>query len=402
MEGMRPLQGSTLNSFKMQETNFCFGLWSQRQLHYLWVDLNKSAPTIFVLNEQPFPAKGEIKPIYLFVKSHFLGAKLKAIHHESSKGRIVRLDFEGKVTPLTMEIRLFPKGENLIARAGQSALSFHKSKILTEQPYYEEKVSPRTHDEILNEWLKSKTKISKPSLGSKHSERAKLLKAIAKIEEELKGKNPSELIKIGHYLKEQQTLKVPADWEKAIHPTLSLAENIEQIFTRAKLLKGKAERTQLRLNELKSRLEFLENNEAENPRELKASRKKHKVESTRYRSYDLAQGLSLKVGKSARDNLTLLREARAWDYWLHLRDFPGSHGILAREKNQTVNDDTLKACGQWLVQHTFANKSKMTSDQAFALVVTEKRFVQPVRGDRLGRVTFRKERTLFFRWTLGG
>ncbi|MNT80503.1 hypothetical protein D3C72_2199710 [compost metagenome] len=99
-------------------------------------------------------------------------------------------------------------------------------------------------------------------------------------------------------------------------------------------------------------------------------------------------------GKSAADNLALLRQAKAWDFWLHLKDFPGAHAIVHRKRDQLIPDNELLQVSEWLAHESLSEKS-LYPGQKLAVVVVETRFVRPIKGDKLGRVTYHSEGTLF-------
>jgi len=119
-----------------------------------------------------------------------------------------------------------------------------------------------------------------------------------------------------------------------------------------------------------------------------------KESSAKGRTIEILGGLRLYVGKSGADNIKLLREARPWYFWLHIRDEPGAHAILHRNKNQNVTDAQLHLAAHHLIHKTYGEKSAQHRGQKIPVLVTECRFVRPIKGDRLGRVTFSDERTL--------
>jgi predicted ribosome quality control (RQC) complex YloA/Tae2 family protein len=110
------------------------------------------------------------------------------------------------------------------------------------------------------------------------------------------------------------------------------------------------------------------------------------------RTLVLDGGATAFIGKSAADNLALLRKARAWDYWMHLRDEPGAHAIVHRERNQSISDDEFRKVARWLAKESSASKKGMSG--VFVVVMTECRFVRPIKGDRLGRVNYHHGREI--------
>lgn len=111
----------------------------------------------------------------------------------------------------------------------------------------------------------------------------------------------------------------------------------------------------------------------------------------RYHFFESPSGFRAFSGKSAQQNMALLKWARPWYYWLHLRDYPSSHCYIERNKNQVVPEGDLHLIAKWLVKKTFKQK-KISKDLKFEVVVVECRFVRKIKGDRLGRVSYKNEK----------
>ena len=99
------------------------------------------------------------------------------------------------------------------------------------------------------------------------------------------------------------------------------------------------------------------------------------------------------MGKSAQDNLQLLRQAKAWDLWIHLKDYPSAYAIMQKAKEQKVSDSAITQASQWLVKESLKNKKNLAGVK-LSVVITECRHVRPIKGDRLGRVTYHHAREL--------
>ncbi len=126
---------------------------------------------------------------------------------------------------------------------------------------------------------------------------------------------------------------------------------------------------------------------------------KHKISGKttdiKSRKMLLDSGAAVFMGKSAKDNLALLRQARAWDFWLHLRDYPGAHAIIHREKNQNINNNEFQSVVKWLAEESLSAKS-LQKGTRLDVVIAEVRFVRPIKGDKLGKVNYHSEKTLTF------
>ncbi len=107
----------------------------------------------------------------------------------------------------------------------------------------------------------------------------------------------------------------------------------------------------------------------------------------------LAENIEAVFGKSAKDNLALLRRAQPWDLWVHLRDLPSSHLFIRRSRNKNVDHTLLLTAAKWLLNETIG-KNKVIKGDRYDVIVTECRFVKPIKGDKIGRVTFHNESTL--------
>ncbi len=64
----------------------------------------------------------------------------------------------------------------------------------------------------------------------------------------------------------------------------------------------------------------------------------------------IAEGEDIEIramGKNAGENLKLLRQAKSWDLWIHLKDYPSAYAILQKPKDKNVSDQVLIQASQW-------------------------------------------------------
>jgi len=93
------------------------------------------------------------------------------------------------------------------------------------------------------------------------------------------------------------------------------------------------------------------------------------------RHYLTARGLSLLVGRNARENHHLtFRVARAEDLWLHARDVPGSHVVLRDGEGRAGADDLREAA------EVAAFFSEARGEAMVDVHVTRRKHVRPARG----------------------
>ena len=185
---------------------------------------------------------------------------------------------------------------------------------------------------------------------------------------------------------------------------------MENCFFEEKLKKEKVKNLNIRIKELKKELHLLKKtgneefsktlNYKKNIEKIKKNKEHIKIKAVRK---ILTQGVDVFFGKSAQENLLLLRQARAWDYWLHLRDYPSCHGLLCRNKSQVIKAQIFKEAAKELITQNFRKKAKQSQisclkGEKFCVVFAEVRYVKPLKGDSLGRVTYRNEKTLIIKF----
>lgn len=373
-------------------------------LSWLWFQNHTWWPVLLPLKNPPFYKNTSVKPLLLFLRAHLLGLTIKSITRDQQLGRAVVVNFGHHEKMVELSFHLWPHGGNVIAKTDSNIMRLQKMSAPKEQTTLlnAERPEPRSLEQILREWSESLENIPKAKNEKKvevQDIRAKQIKklerTIAKVEAEVANKKQVPWRKIGEALQAQQNLEVPAEWEVFIDKRRKLSWNIENSFSQAKENEKKLAATELRLQILHEELQKWQQSEVV-PIEVegkipKAATKKNKEALSKFRSYPIADGVRLLIGRNAQENLAILRAARAWDFWCHLRDYPGSHGIISREKNQSIGGAVIHQAAQMLLKQTFGQKVAQHQDELFDMVVTQCRFVKPIRGDRLGRVNYSNE-----------
>lgn len=135
---------------------------------------------------------------------------------------------------------------------------------------------------------------------------------------------------------------------------------INEFFTKSKKLKAKAQNLAIQVQNLSENIAFLEAKitiikSAKNLSDIKILTNKQRPKSTqnrlknqKYESFFIGQN-KISIGKNERENIALLRDARAEDIWMHIRDIPSSHLIIHSAKNTQVKDEILRKAGEILV-----------------------------------------------------
>jgi predicted ribosome quality control (RQC) complex YloA/Tae2 family protein len=401
------LVGCRLQEVQTAAETLVLAFWSREgRLLWLYVDLGTWNPLLLPFEEKPYSIAIKKNPMLLFLKAHFMGKILRGIELKAELGRVVVLDFGDD---LELELRLFPHGQNVIARTPDKKISWDIMKEITSQPTSAKEEDFRDLTTLRDQWLalrkgnpkivgKTKGPAQKPKVSGHQKALEKLERALGKVQEEVTKKREMPWRAIADWLVQNQTLAVPQEWTTYIDKRRKLSWNIDQCFERAKENEKKtlgtlerARKLELEIESLKSKIAtgvtFSEAPEVVNPL---------KVIQAEGRSLRLSPDISVVAGKSAADNMKLLRKARAWDFWVHIKDHPSSHAIVFRNKKSELSQGDWHQVAQWFLRMTLGSKAKSERLQGekFDLLIAECRHVTPIKGDRLGRVTYRNARTL--------
>ncbi|MCB0386266.1 MAG: hypothetical protein KDD43_12810, partial [Bdellovibrionales bacterium] len=265
----------------------------------------------------------------------------------------------------------------------------------------------RSLEEMVQDWwigkFPSKADVTQSSYSQRDSEKeikrelGRKQRAIGKIEADLKKNREIVWRQVADWIHQHQNLNVPEEWAKFVDQEQTFSWNLERCYQKAKDLKSKREGTIERLHLLQAEVEALKAGELPikpGPEFKGKIKEKNSGRQVKARKLQLGDQFVAYVGKSAKDNLQLLRQARAWDLWLHLRDYPGSHCIIQRNKGETVPESLLREASQWVARATFGRKAEQKQGEKLTVLFAECRHVRPIKGDKMGRVTFRNETTL--------
>lgn len=163
---------------------------------------------------------------------------------------------------------------------------------------------------------------------------------------------------------------------------INLQKNlINEFFTKSKKLKSKARNLALQTQNLSENIAFLEAKihfikNAKNINDIKIITNKQRPKPTqnraktqKYESFFI-DNFKISIGKSESENIALLRDARADDIWMHIRDIPSSHLIIHGTKNTQVKDEILRKAGEILLSFAKLNAGNFLVDY------TKRRFVK--------------------------
>lgn len=391
---LKPLVSLRLQEIQTSPQDVVLGFYSPSGMLWLWLDLNAISPCLLPWGrELPLRPHARKTPLRLFLRAHFVNRVLREIYLREDLGRVVVLNFDDGTE---LEVHLFPHRRNLLARTEGKSIAWQKPEELIAAPEPIERAM-RTLDELREEWLAQKAHSKSVQKKMPDANKARVEKkqnALLKVEQELMRKRELPWREVGNWLKAHQSLAVPKEWELYIDKRRNLAWNIEQAFTRARETDGKILGTEKRRSQLLAEIQNPTTPTAADVAKPKPSLAKMDAKG---RTLRLKDDMTVVAGKSAADNLKILRKARGWDLWFHLRDFPSRHAVLFRNKNTTVGDAQLQEVAAWFVRLCLGQKFSAHSGEKIALVIAECRHVHPIKGDKIGRVTYHEGRTLSYK-----
>lgn len=117
---------------------------------------------------------------------------------------------------------------------------------------------------------------------------------------------------------------------------------------------------------------------------------KKKVEPAKpYQEYVSQSGIKIWVGKSAKDNDKLtFHYAKGSDFWMHAKNYPGSHVVIRSKKDQEIDHETLQDAGELALRFS---KAKGNADGEVCL--TQVKGLSRVKGVP-GKVVLSKHKVL--------
>lgn len=419
------LIGSQLQEVQATEDGVVLTLYRFQQtprVKFLVFDLDKPFPFLGIFDQHPWVGRKKSKPTGLFLNAHARNLFLQRVELVERFGRVVELVFGKDHLRTQIQFRLIPKQTNLLVEAQDEK---GKIKNISWYPVHElashesratgsEEEDQRSIPFLMRQWFdrrslmsqKSRTQNNPSSSLSpyekwqkqKQKDVAKKTNALNGIQKQIDLFKSEPWAQVGEHLKANGFQRFPPEWTAFVSFERSVSENMQNAFEKAKSAKSKIIGALERKRLVQAEISALQDlSEARFEVEMKrASDKKNKpparVIEGRFRKLNVNENnVVCYMGKSAQDNLDLLRKAKAWDYWMHLKDYPGAHAIIHRQKDQGVAEQDLIKCARWLVKEGL-NEKQIQLGGRFAVVMAECRHVRPIKGDKLGRVTYHEGR----------
>ncbi len=165
----------------------------------------------------------------------------------------------------------------------------------------------------------------------------------------------------------------------------------EHFYAKARRLGAKAERLHIEKENLKSRIDFyrrlLRNLEqAEEERQIALlfppRQTRRRQEAKRQCELFTIGDYRLLVGRNERENAWLLKNARAGDLWLHLKDRPSAHCILQSDRKRQIPREVVEKAARICVE------ASVTQPGDYLVDFTRRRHVKITQGAHVNYVDY--------------
>ncbi len=397
LNNCRPLlENAVIDHFSYDEKALQIHFSKNKKNLSLLISLKPGNPYFFVSEQNTRPVKALKKPLALFLKTHFQGLKVKEIRRDLVKGRCLIIEFYDFVGE--MRISLIPGSANIeVQKENKLVFAYKPRKITTHQK--KESLAQARDNEFFRELWQSQAKSVTQATVDIEKILAKKISGLEKMQLKLNEMNETSWSSAGEWLKVHSHYdEVPLEFKELIDPAKSLSWNLENCFEKAKKNKSKIEGTLQRIKQLEEEIQRLKNGKTQAPSASKGSSSPkitnlHKHSQSQGRTIDLGQ-YRLYIGRSGEDNLRLLRKAKAWYIWLHIKDYPGAHGILERPRSSVpIEIEVIKKAALAVIKQSVSSEKSGVFDAIYA----ECRYVRPVRGAKAGQVTLSHEKVVSVR-----
>jgi len=382
--------GAQLQGVWCYPNEIVFSLY-RSELLYLVFQYTKSNAQVVLIPEQSLEKKEkETLPLAQFANAHLKNKRLMGIELHAEGERVFASVFE---SGSQLDFFLIPGHCNLSVTSHQRTVWLHKPKPIKTCADIS-KISPKMSVEascsFVSEVSRYKEFFSAKCLNNKRLDpiaefKKKQSRMVLLIENDLREKkNRIQRLQseIERFLLDPDCYDIKRLKDLKFNiPDGSPWYQVKEILFRAiKKWKLKLEASELRLHQVSAQ-NPIEGTKLKNAQDAQVKHMRKKQIKGRI---FVVEGFIVSYGRSGSDNLNLIRSAQPWDLWFHFRDGPGSHFILRRNRGQTVKESVIfEVCRQVL---------KIAQLSGGSVVVTEVRFVSPIKGSAVGLVKYTHER----------
>lgn len=365
LEEVIQLKGSNLQRVsRWSENRYELVFFFQKKTRNIIIDLAAARP-FFLSTDQTGPKSKAASPILNFLKAHFLNKNLTALEIAQKPNRQLKLAFEDadlvfKCWPHGVHLNLQCQGKRVQSskdKEPQVSTAFIEPDLVEGWAF---------NDEICSHFLDAKVNLPKVS-----SKLEKLQRALAKIDDGLQSESDSDKQLIAELTQKANTAS---------------GRELDSIFAKIKKVKTKDLIRRTRRSEVLDEIANIKTAPQTEP--LPAPKKGLVFKGLKAK---LDDQWDLWVGRSAAQNDELIKQGSPHHFWLHLRDYPGAHGlILGPTKKEPPFAIIEKAC---LIVAIISQtrKRQFREGESLDFIVTPKKFVKKKRGSPAGQVWVERE-----------
>lgn len=370
-EELAGLCGASLQSIVCESpTRYFLDFRLPGQSRWLVLDLTPSRPFIVsTISTAPrrFPRK---TPVLNFFQAHFRNLRMSRIEVAQKPDRLVKMTFghlaEGSENPQIL-FKCFPHGQEVTLLANGKKVVFpRRSSPPKSEPLAFVEPQPSHSWGLCESWqnLLLSPEPAPKSARTPQSDDDRVKKQAAKIQKTV------DLLEEKIATAEAKALEMRSQRDVD-------GVSLNRLYDEIKKLKKKKQELQERKSQI--------------PRQVGTGVPKREGSFSGLRIV-LNNTWELWVGRNASQNDLLLRQGSPHDTWIHLRDYPGAHGLLRGPKKGEPNHADLEYACRVVAILSQSKKNPFREGEALDFIVTAKKFVKKPRGAAPGRVIVEREK----------
>jgi predicted ribosome quality control (RQC) complex YloA/Tae2 family protein len=369
----------------------------------IYIDITKGNSTIFKSENQLNAKKDFNAPFDVTLQKRFINSKIEKIElynddkiinikvNSSSSYKklttILQLEFTGKHTNIIIldENRVILEAlrhidefsSSRVVKVGLKLDEIPKQSFVFKEDRVED-IESYLFEIYKQKELKNLENVQKQKIQQLEKKVKKLLKTINSLpkKEELEQESidlyeKANLILMNlHTIKPYQKILKTFDYggkeiEVDLQGAASASKYSNDLFKKAKRAKQKASNIGLEKDNLNEKLDFLNRmianlknaNSIEECEFLYPKKERNQTKTKKAQQYEsfFFEGYKIMLGTSERENIYLLKNSKASDFWFHLKDRPSSHVIVQNSK-KTIPDSVIEQaaliCAKFSVDFT--------------------------------------------------
>lgn len=433
VEEINALKGAQVQDvFTSGLNQFALIVYLKGKTWSLVFDLTPAHPFVARLDSHGVKKKKNPWAVVDFLRSHFKGTRFVEAGILPSPDRTVALKFQHADGDAEISYQCFPHGQHLRMWAHKKSFSFppreeelpkfswglaeipdgvdsnEVSQFVAQQEFSARKEAAQKN-QTANKGAQA-SGAGNAQLERLLKQKQKLERAIEGIQKSGEGKGNIDALKEwGDKLKSdpKKLKEAQSALPKIIDGRQNLGAAIQSVFQAIKKEETKVAITAQRLGDLKNQLAQINEQIELGPQEQAADRNAKdsdrnqdtlKIPSTHKRPHPFSgirvlirEGWELWVGRNASQNEELLKVASPNDTWIHLRDYPGAHGIIRGPSKKEVAPSDLEFSCCIVAHLSTSKKNPWVEGEKLDFYVVPRKFIKKQKGQGAGKVIVERE-----------